>query len=124
MPNSINADNMDIANLIFHIGVAVDMNYGPSGSSAGSPLSALINYFDYSSNAKSVVIGDYTSTDWENIVRNEIDSLRPILYMGSNTTNQYAYGREGHAFVCDGYQNTNYFHFNCCLLYTSPSPRD
>jgi hypothetical protein len=48
---------------------------------------------------------DYTTTDWENLLKADLNLGRPIIYAGSNTTS-------GHAWVCDGYQGTNYFHFN------------
>jgi hypothetical protein len=41
------------------------------------------------------------------MIKDEIDASRPILYRGANWWNTI-----GHAFVCDGYQGTNYFHFN------------
>lgn len=106
MPNNIFADNSDLATLLFHCGVSVDMAYGPNASSAYDPLFALINYFNYSSNAQYIFKSNYSSTQWENLLKTEIDSLRPIWYRGDAGY----YG--GHAFVCDGYQNTNYFHFN------------
>ncbi|MFA4851669.1 MAG: CUB domain-containing protein, partial [Bacteroidales bacterium] len=42
------------------------------------------------------------------LIRTELDNKRPVLYSGFDPSPPYS----GHAFVCDGYQGTNYFHFN------------
>ena len=36
-----------------------------------------------------------------------MDLGRPLFYSGSDT-----YGAGGHAFICDGYDNNDFFHFN------------
>jgi len=41
---------------------------------------------------------------WVQLIQNELDNERPVYYGGSGTI--------GHAFVCDGYQDSAYFHFN------------
>ncbi|MBO7465868.1 MAG: C10 family peptidase, partial [Bacteroidales bacterium] len=47
----------------------------------------------------------YSLNNWISLLKNELDAGRPILYAGSGTEG-------GHAFVCDGYDNNSYFHFN------------
>jgi len=37
----------------------------------------------------------------------ELDAFRPLHYSGRDSN-----GSNGHAFICDGYQGTDYFHFN------------
>ena len=106
-----------ISSLMYMCGVSVDMNYGiaPSGSSAyvidnnipSFPCAenALKDFFDYNHNLRGISrTGNYTDSQWINILKNELDSGRVILYSGS--------GSGGHAFVCDGYSNSNNFHFN------------
>jgi hypothetical protein len=104
MPNQLIMDNQYVAMLMFHCGVSVEMNYGPRGSSAQGPLLALINSFNYSPKACFLERSNYLDTAWEDIIKAEIDLSQPVWYRGDSTG--------GHAFVCDGYQNTNYFHFN------------
>ena len=100
-----------VAKLARYCGQAVRMGYSPEGSGAyvSSQLSAMKN-FGYSQNADDVSrdgwYGNYTDAQWESMIRNELDAGRPILY----SANDYAAG--GHAFVCDGYNNEGYFHFN------------
>jgi len=106
MPNNITGHNTEIAKLLFHAGVSVDMQYGPNGSGAYSsdvPL-ALTSHFGYNSQAMKSK-SSYADTQWTTMLKSELDNNRPILYAG--------YGPDGgHAFVCDGYSGTNYFHFN------------
>ncbi|MBI4721869.1 MAG: C10 family peptidase [Candidatus Stahlbacteria bacterium] len=112
MPNTLmgaNATQIDAtAKLLFHIGVSLDMQYG-TGSSTGSPTkipTSLETYFLYDTSAIRVIKSSYTDAVWENMMRTELDSSRPMVYYG------YTGGGGGHAFNMDGYQGTNYFHFN------------
>ncbi|MBN1252647.1 MAG: C10 family peptidase [Bacteroidales bacterium] len=106
MPNYVSAYNDDIAQLLYHCGVAVNMNYSPSGSGASgsSARTAMVNYFKYSSNALYTSKYNYTDENWKKLIRNEIDNGKPMYYVG--------YGTGGHAFNCDGYDDSDYFHFN------------
>jgi hypothetical protein len=106
MPTSLSSHNIDVATLLYHCGVSVNMNYGPSGSGASgsAPKNSLINYFKYSSNMLYTSKGNYSEEDWKSLLKNEIDAGRPMYYVG--------HGSGGHAFNCDGYQGDDYFHFN------------
>ncbi|MFA6726373.1 MAG: C10 family peptidase, partial [Candidatus Cloacimonadaceae bacterium] len=107
MPNSITTVNNSIATLLYHCGVAVDMQYSPYGSGAYSEDAryAMVNYFRYNSSAQLLYASDYSSSTWCSMLRGDLDLGRPIYYAGNN-------GSSGHAFVLDGYQGTNYFHIN------------
>ncbi|MCK4357812.1 MAG: C10 family peptidase [Candidatus Cloacimonetes bacterium] len=109
MPDYISSSNMPIATLLYHSGIAVDMDYGPSGSGASIVFAiiALRTYFNYDTSLQLVYKADYLVLDWENLLKYELDNSRPMLYAGVNPASP-----SGHAFVCDGYQSTNYFHFN------------
>jgi hypothetical protein len=107
MLNSTNTYNEEMAEIQYHCGVAVNMNYSPNGSGAYSSnaADALKYYFKYSSSTQLVHKDDYTNTQWADLLKQNLDAKRPMYYHG--------YGQSGgHAFVCDGYQNNNYFHFN------------
>lgn len=99
--NQINA----VASLMYHCGVSVEMNYGPNGSSALSTAAeiAFRAFFDYN-NATLKTKSSYSDTQWISLLKNELDNGRPIFYAGQGTG--------GHAFVCDGYDNSNNFWFN------------
>jgi PKD repeat protein len=107
MPNTLNNQNTAVATLLYHCGVSVNMNYGTGGSGAYTQdvRDALVNYFSYGSSAQYVQRMWYSSGGWENLLISELDSHQPVVYSGQDPN-------FGHAFVCDGYQGTNYFHFN------------
>ncbi len=110
MPNNVNAANTSVATLMYHCGVAVEMDYDANGSGAYlSGASYAFNYyFIYSSLYCDRAM--YSDAEWTLLAKNSLDSLRPVLYGGQDAS----FG--GHAFVCDGYQNsgtyTDMFHFN------------
>jgi len=113
MPNKISAssDPVDIsavATIMYHAGVSVNMDYAPDGSSASviNACESLQNYFGYSASASHIDKSNYTDQEWANILIKEINAFRPVLYSGENPSGG------GHAFICDGYQGTDYFHFN------------
>ena len=123
MPNyltssSSSSSQMDVATLMYHVGVAVEMEYGVSatgGSGAHMPEYypgwvsaeyALKTYFKYNrSTLHSEFKEDYTDTQWCAMLRAELDAQRPLIYQGYDSVG-------GHCFVCDGYTNDNQFHFN------------
>ncbi len=106
MPDNSATD--DIALLMYHCGVAVDMNYATDGSGAMTmdvPY-VLANYFQYDQSVLYVQKEAYSDTDWKNLLKAQLDASHPVLYSGSSTSSG------GHAFVCDGYNDSDEFHFN------------
>jgi hypothetical protein len=97
----------DIALIQFHCGVAVEMMYSPSGSGAYSQdvPPAIENHFGYSQSSQFKSKEDYSQVDWTNLLKSQIDEKQPMYYSGFS-------GGGGHAFVCDGYDDSDYFHFN------------
>ena len=99
-----------VATLMFHCGVAVSMEYS-GGESSAYPTAytgALKTYFGYGSAANRLNKSSYSDANWKTKVKNELDAKRPLLYSGYGD----AQGSGGHAFVCDGYDANNQFHFN------------
>lgn len=96
-----------VATLLYHCGVAVNMNYGPNASSCNSNriVSALSNYFRYPATVRYIERGSTSSTVWLNYLKGELDEGAPFMYGGSGN-----YG--GHVWTCDGYRDDDYFHFN------------
>lgn len=99
MPNSIDAYTGEVAKLLWHAGISVQMDYGPSGSGAQSAdaLTALKNNWGYERTAQMYSRGDYSNVKWCDTVVNEINKMRPIYYSAANSEG-------GHAFMFDGYQ--------------------
>ncbi|MCB5247307.1 MAG: C10 family peptidase, partial [Candidatus Cloacimonetes bacterium] len=107
MPNSINSHDTDVAKISFHAGVSVEMDYGPSGSGAypSDVPSALESIFRYSTTAQDVQRSSYTESGWNQLIRNEMNAGRPVIYSGWDPP-------DGHTFVVDGLQGTTSFHVN------------
>ncbi len=119
MPNALTnsstaAEVNAVATLIYHVGVAVEMDYGISASGAytnsyGYPdlacsENALKDYFGYKSTLYSVYKSQETDASWIAAMTNELNAGRPMIESG--------HGGGGHAFVCDGYDNNGLFHIN------------
>ena len=86
MPSSgrVTSYNSAVATLLYHVGVSVDMGYGPSSSGASpSKVSpALRNYFKY--NAGSLESrSSYSDSAWEAKLRADLDAGRPVLAVGT-----------------------------------------
>jgi hypothetical protein len=115
MPMEVTSSNVAVATLMYHCGVSVDMNYGTENSyawviSSQSPDTncaeyALKTYFGYPSTLQGLARSNYNDNTWKNMLTTDLDANRPVIYSG------YAsFG--GHCFICDGYDNNGFFHFN------------
>ena len=113
MPNSVTSANSAVATLMYHCGVSVKMGYTASSSSAWILASdntkcaenALKENFGYANTLQGVEKKNYSDTSWINLLKTELNASRPMVYGGEGTGG-------GHCFVCDGYDNTDKFHFN------------
>ena len=95
-----------VATLMADLGYAYKADYGAEGTAAMPSQEALFHNFGYSP-ATYIYIRDYYSVRyWEELMRTEIDALRPIYYVG------YDENGFGHAFVIDGYADDGYFRVN------------
>lgn len=96
-----------VALLVYHVGVAcrMDYNYEGSGATAKETAKAFTRYFGYDENIEYIDRTHYDEASWEALMRTELDAGRPILQFGEGEGG-------GHAFVCDGYDERGYFHYN------------
>jgi hypothetical protein len=104
-----------IAQFLHHCGIAVDMQYSGDGSGAYSEdvPNALRNYFRYT--CDNHVTNDnwwpgwgYNNEEWAQMLKDGgLDEGIPLYYSGQDDNWQ-----GGHAFICDGYDENDYFHFN------------
>ena len=120
-----------VATLMFHCGVSVEMMYGDANY--GGSGTYTVNYGDEEDHAcaqnalwmnfgykKSTITGymrdgfsyqgttyyeKWTDAEWTAMVKEELDKKHPIMYGGASDEG-------GHSFICDGYDDSNYFHFN------------
>ena len=112
MPNSLSSSSTSeqvdaVSTLMWHCGVSVSMHYGPHFSGSWLSPSSLINYFNYSDEMKYEQRNDYSDATWKAKLRDCLDRQRPMWYDGSPSGSG-----SPHAFVCDGYDNNDMFHFN------------
>ena len=105
--NSSEAEKLATGTLGFHCGVTIDMGYGPDGSGGASgPIPGVMNtYFNYCDAIVQLRRDDYELETWKTMVREQFDMGWPMYYGGC---------QDGgcHAFVCDGYDDHDLFHFN------------
>ena len=96
-----------VALLMYHCGVSVNMNFGPDGSGAQSKdvETALRSYFGYCG-AKYREKSKYDEETWVAMLKAELDLSHPVYYSGTSESGG------GHAIVCDGYDENDFFHFN------------
>lgn len=125
--NGTTAQQNAVAKLMYHCGVAADMEYTtevsgaytiyPNKTSTTTRCAqyALINNFGYKSStvkgySRSGGYG-YTAVsdaNWHGYLKTELDNARPVMYAGADNEG-------GHSFICDGYDNTTptrKYHFN------------
>ena len=114
---STHEQTLAVSTLMFHCGAAVNMYYGMEGSSAGvngdyygTSEWAFKHFFGYKPTLWSADRLNYSDSAWTELIRQELDNHRPVLYTGYDTTDTNDV--VGHAFVCDGYDTNDYFHFN------------
>lgn len=133
MPNylSMLSDSIEkaaVAELMYHCGVSIQMNYSAASSGAyvitdasyPSVENAFLKYFKYSPMLRGLFKQSYSDSEWDDLLRFEIYNGRPVLYAGYDTAG-------GHAFVLDGYSPDGMFHVNwgwggwCDGYYTTDS---
>ena len=104
--SSTSTQNTAVATLMYHCGVAVQMDYGvTSSASPVDMVNAMINNFGYDANAQLHKRDYYTKAEWIDMIKTELNAKRPVLYEGHSTD-------VGHQFVCDGYDTNDLYHFN------------
>ena len=96
-----------VALLQYHAGVSVEMGYSPDGSGAFSQRvpGAMSLHFLYDPAMELLYRDNYNDAQWDDMLRENLDLNEPLYYSASGPDG-------GHAFVCDGYDMNNMFHFN------------
>lgn len=107
------AERAEVAKFVFDVAAATQMDFSPSASNTQDfrAAQALVKHFGYDASLQLIDHRFYTTTEWANTLRAEIDAKRPVYVSGANV-----YGSNssvaGHAFVIDGYNADGYFHVN------------
>lgn len=104
-----------VAKLMLYISQALKTDFlkGSAGNATiSTAIYGLINYFDYDPALQHVFSSDFDSTnDFIETIYAEISHGRPVIFDGFSLNTPTA-NAAGHAFVCDGYEQNDMFHFN------------
>ena len=107
--NYTQAQAQAVATLMRDCGYMLESDYGTDDNGGtGAYVDAVLRvaeYMDYDKSIRCVMRDSYTSSEWYELMQDELDSSRPILYTGSSE-------EAGHAFVLDGYTTDNYYSVN------------
>lgn len=103
-----------VATLMYHVGVAIDMNYGGetiggSGAYTNDVATALVDYFGYKNTLQYVYTyanGESASTTAQRM-RDDLAKGHPIVVGGSDESASF-----GHEFVFEGYDKDGLFYVN------------
>ncbi|MCB2219839.1 MAG: C10 family peptidase [Bacteroidetes bacterium] len=112
IPDSSDVYLADLAELNYHCGVAVNMNYGPSVSGAWTwyekdeVANALRDYFYFHGTVEGIRRSEH-STTWVEILKENLDLNRPVIYAAQDNQQD-----AGHAWVIDAYDVGDMFHCN------------
>ncbi|MDE5997370.1 MAG: C10 family peptidase, partial [Muribaculaceae bacterium] len=99
-----------VATLVADAAIGIGTDFGMSSSSAYEvkvPY-ALTSLFGYDAGVSYKKRQEMSRDAWDQVIVDEIDADRPVLYCGQDVS-------AGHAFVCDGYEmrgSMPYFHIN------------
>jgi len=99
-----------VSRLMYHAGVSVSMMYGPDGSGTGMTdcFQAFKVYWKYSTSIQLKERAGTTPSQWLSYLTTNLDDKKPIIYAGRDPSPSGG----GHAWMCDGYQGTAYFHMD------------
>ncbi|MDE6379391.1 MAG: thiol protease/hemagglutinin PrtT [Muribaculaceae bacterium] len=94
------------AKLTYSAGIAAQMMYGSSESSAESWAvdHSFIYFYAYSKNCQFLPRGKFEDNEWNDILRTQLEEIGPVVYSG--------FGSGGHTFVVDGYDSAGLYHVN------------
>ncbi len=96
----------EVARLMEYVGAGVQMQYGESSSASNERVpDFLVEYFGYDSDIKTVYRDNYSYTEWRDLLYQELSTNGPVLLGGNSMSS-------GHAFVLDGYSDSDFFHVN------------
>lgn len=96
-----------VAALMKDMGTSVKMMYHPESSGAydSNVIYSLMTYFGYAKDMKLVYGAGLGSEEWNSTIRENVREYGPTYFSGSGDNG-------GHAFVIDGFDAGDYFHFN------------
>lgn len=102
MPNNVSSINTEVEKLMYHIGVAVDMQWNGTNSVSFFSTEVFKRYFKYSPQMYPTASYMFSTTaDLVHGLKNELNAGRVVYAKGGN-----------HFYIIDGYNASNQFHCN------------
>lgn len=110
---STSAEREEVARFVYDVAAACHMDFSPAASNSQDfrAAQALKRNFHYDASLQLVDHGNYSTAQWAQLLRDEIDARRPVYISGANVQGSNS-EVAGHAFVIDGYNAEGYFHVN------------
>jgi hypothetical protein len=104
---SYEAEYLAVSGLLADCGQTADLQYCASTCATGSTLTKAMNALTGNYGYSELVQHRYRwlTSNWKSKLKTSLDLGNPVLYAGQS---DYA----GHAFVCDGYEGSDFYHFN------------
>ena len=101
----LDRDTGPVATLMRDCAVMITAQFSPWATSAPLELipGNLTSHMNYDGQVRCIYRWAYTTTEWNDLMKNELNNNRPILYSG------YGENGGGHAFVLDGYTEDDYY---------------
>ena len=104
------AEKQEVAKLMYHCGVSIDMEYAADGSGALAYRinRALVENFGYNSRTIDINREGYSYDQWKDIMQGELRAGRPVIYGGNSGLDP----ESGHAFVLEGFDADGLYYVN------------
>ena len=104
--SSSEAQKSAVSTLMYHCGVAVNMDYGTESFANFADMgNAMITNFGFDPNLEQIFRDFYSRNEIVNKLKADINLARPVLVGGQSSSG-------GHFFVIDGYDTNDLFHVN------------
>lgn len=106
------AQRLEVSRIGYYLGTSVEMQYAPDGSGSSSELvaPAMRDYFKYKTG--SYILRDQVgSSTFLSRIRADLTNKYPVYMSGASSTGSDAHSA-GHAWVCDGIQESNETHYH------------
>ncbi|MCX7745059.1 MAG: C10 family peptidase [Flavobacteriales bacterium] len=103
MPAALSSPNAEVAKLLYHMGIILDMAWSGSNSTSNPTASHFKRFWKYSLTARGAIKAMYSNAEWENLIINELNAGRVVVASGG-----------AHIYLIDGYQTSPSlkFHIN------------
>ena len=105
---STDAERAAVARLMYACGVSISAYYGvgETGAAEARVPASLVDHFGYDRSVRYAVRDYFTLDEWGRLIYDQLRDYGPVQYSG------FLPSGGGHSFVCDGYLDSGFFHFN------------